>query len=167
MSKLKGRKTLNKVITQALEPFGITSAKLSDEYCYYFEEESIDYTLEIKENDYFFNDFVEEYFGYKITNIFIFSLLHEIGHHLNNDCIEGSLYEYCQREKERLDESIVNTDEEYRQKNYEYFLLPDEMLATSWAVDYAKSHPKQLSIMWDKIEEGIHNFYKANKVEEE
>ena len=169
MTKLKGRKTLNKAITQTLEPFGITSARLSDEYCYYFEEESIDYTLVITESDKIFNEFVKEYFDYDIKNTFIFSLLHELGHRFNNDNIDGSLYRYCIAEKERIEKTIFDTDDNFFFKlyNYQYFKLPDEILATAWAVDYAKAHPKQLQIMWEKMEKAIHNFYRINKVEVE
>lgn len=167
MNKLKGKAKLNKAISAELKPFGISKAELSDEYSYCFEDESI--AFKITENgmeDIFFNDFIKERFDYVCAFPFVLSLLHEVGHHKANDEIEGAIYDFCIAEKERINIAINESSdiEEIKAFEYQYFNLPDEIMATQWAVNYAKTHPKKIAEMWTKMKKALFEFYKTNGV---
>lgn len=167
MTKLKGKIKLNKAISAELKPFGISKAELSDEYSYCFEDESI--AFKITENgmeDIFFNDFIKERFDYVCAFPFVLSLLHEVGHHKANDEIEGAIYDFCIAEKERINVAINESSdiEEVKAFEYQYFNLPDEIMATQWAVNFAKTHPKKIAEMWTKMKKALFEFYKANGI---
>ena len=165
--RIKGKKKLDKAILAEVIPFGIQSAKLSNEYAYYYEDESISYKLNCGAvEDEWFNEFLEERFGYKCkgsAESFVLSILHEVGHHKANDEIEGAILDFCNTEKERIDREMQDADAE-RSKvlEWQYFNLPDEIMATQWAINYAKKHPKKIIKMWKAIEPVIIDLYRKN-----
>ena len=163
MTELKGKDKLNKAISKELKPFGISSANLSDEYAYYFEDESVSFKLTSAVEDRWFNEFVAERFNYVCDVPFVLSLLHEIGHHKANDEIEGAIYDFCIAEKERISEEMktANADQS-KVLEWQYFNLPDEIMATQWAVNYAKKHPKKIQNMWERMKANILAFYAEN-----
>ncbi len=163
MTELKGKDKLNKAISKELKPFGISSASLSDEYAYYFEDESVSFKLTSAIEDKWFNEFIAERFNYVCDVPFVLSLLHEIGHHKANDEIEGAIYDFCIAEKERINEEMqtANADQS-RALEWQYFNLPDEIMATQWAVNYAKEHPKKIQNMWERMKADILAFYAEN-----
>ena len=168
MTKVKGTKKLCKAVSAQLKPFGISKARLSTEYSYVFADGSI--TFKITEGaieDIWFNEFIEERFGYHVENTFIMSLLHEIGHAKANWEIEGAIQDFCLAEKERIADEMwnnVNNMEVQKILEWQYFNLPDEIMATAWAVDYAKKHPKKIEKMWKEFEKAFHKFYEKNEV---
>ena len=166
MKKIKRVNKLNKVITKELKPFGIRKATMSNEYAYYFNDSHITYTLIETINDEWFNEFVKERFNLSDTESFVLSLLHEVGHHKANSNIDGDIYDFCMKEKKRLEKCIKKSDctEEIKKLNWEYFNLPDEIMATQWAVNYIKRHPKKVEKMWDNIYKELLKFYKKNYV---
>ena len=163
MTELKGKDKLNKAISKELKPFGISSANLSDEYAYYFEDESVSFKLTSAVEDRWFNEFVAERFNYVCEVPFVLSLLHEIGHHKANDEIEGAIYDFCIAEKERISKEMqaANADQS-KALEWQYFNLPDEIMATQWAVNYAKKHPKKIQNMWKRMKVDILTFYAEN-----
>ena len=163
MTELKGKDKLNKAISKELKPFGISSASLSDEYAYYFEDESVAFKLTSAIEDRWFNEFIAERFNYVCDVPFVLSLLHEIGHHKANDEIEGAIYDFCMAEKERISEEMqtANADQS-KALEWQYFNLPDEIMATQWAVNYAKKHPKKIQDMWKRMKANILAFYAEN-----
>lgn len=168
MSKLKGKKKLNKAVSAQLAQFGIKDAKLSTEYSYMWKKERITYKLTETIEDELFNAFVLDRFGYKVENTFIFSLLHEVGHHLANDEIDGAICDFCNKEKRRINKGmkIAETEEEVKILEYQYFNLPDEIMATQWAVNYAKQNPLEVGVMWACIKQELEKFYKKNGLTE-
>jgi hypothetical protein len=167
---IKGKRILNKAISAELAPFGISRCVLGTEYSYSFEQNDIIFKLELAYEDELFSDFMRERFDYDDTGIeFLISLLHEVGHSKANEEIEGSIYEFCEAEKYRISEAMnkATTKEEVKKLEFEYFNLPDEIMATAWAVNYAKQHPLEIQIMWAVMREAILNFYKANGVTED
>lgn len=164
MAKVKGAKKLNNSISKELKPFGIKCAKCADTYAYYFDKNMVTFKLtEDTTEDKWFLEFIEKRFGYKAEYPFIISLLHEIGHSVNNDEITDNLYDFCMREKERIDREMQTADHKKSKKlEFQYFNLPDEIMATAWAVDFAKSHPKKVEKMWKKCEKALHKFYAKN-----
>ena len=170
--RIRGKKKLNKAILAEVAPFGIQSAKLSDEYAYYYEDESISYKLDCGAvEDEWFNEFLEERFGYKCkgsAESFVLSILHEVGHHKANDEIEGAILDFCNTEKERIDREMQDADEDYSKVlEWQYFNLPDEIMATQWAVNYAKSHPRKVKKMMERMRASLMEFYMANGLTEE
>ena len=161
---VKGTRKLNKAISAVLAPFGIAGAKLSDEYSYHYDTEKIYY--KVTENaieDIWFLEFIEERFGYKPKYPFVMSLLHEVGHHEANDEIEGALLDFCLMEKQRIAEEMETADDEESKKlEWQYFNLPDEIMATAWAVNFSKNNPDMVEQMWTKMRKAFYKFYTAN-----
>ena len=166
MAKLKGLKKLNKKVSAQLAPFGISSAQASNEYAYYFTDESITFSLvEGSLGDVCFNEFIKERFNYECPFPFVLYLLHEVGHHKANDNIDGDIYEFCMAEKDRIETTMGLVEENEaaaRKLHFEYFNLPDEIMATQWAVNYAKKHPKKIKKMAKKCHKALMKFYRLN-----
>ena len=170
--RIRGRKKLNKAILAEVAPFGIQSAKLSNEYAYYYEDESISYKLDCGAiEDEWFNEFLIERFGYRCkgnAESFVLSILHEVGHHKANDEIEGAILDFCNTEKERIDREMQDADsEQSKVLEWQYFNLPDEIMATQWAVNYAKSHPRKVKKMIERLRASLMEFYMVNGLTEE
>ena len=168
-NKVKGLRKLNKAISAPLvKQFGISKAICSDDYQYNFINETVYFKITTDTiEDILFNEFVMERFGFKVENSFIISIFHEIGHHKANDEIEGSIYNFCIDEKNRITEEMqkATTYEEVKTLEWEYFNLPDEIMATQWAVNYIKNHPKEIAEMWSSWSKAFRKFYKKNGVE--
>ena len=164
MAKVKGVKALNKTVSKQLKPFGISKAQCTDSYAYYFDKNLV--TFKITEDaieDRWFMEFIKKRFGYTVKYPFIFSLLHEVGHSLANEEIVDSLYEFCIAEKERIEKEMQTANStKSKELEFQYFNLPDEIMATAWAVNYAKNNPKKIKKMWKKCEKSFHKFYAKN-----
>lgn len=169
-NKVKGIKKLNKAISAPLiKNFGISKAICSDDFQYSFANETIYFKItEGTIEDNLFNEFIAERFGLEVSNTFIISMLHEVGHHKANDEIEGAIYDFCIAEKERIEEEMREavTYEDVKALEFQYFNLPDEIMATQWAVNYIKNHPKKVTEMWAIWNKAFKKFYKKNGVEE-
>jgi hypothetical protein len=168
MAKIKGVRKLNNRVSKTLAPFGISRARVGKEYVYKFTDETIGF--KITENtleDKWFMEFVKDRFGYKVRYPFIFSLLHEVGHHKANDEIEGGIYEFCIAEKKRIDKALANenlSEKKAKKIEWQYFNLPDEIMATQWAVNYCRKHPQKIKEMWKECQAAFYEFYKANGI---
>ena len=169
MAKVKGAKTLNKTISKELSPFGIKKAVCTDEYSYSYNKAVVTYKLtENTTEDIWFTDFIKERFGYEVRYPFIMSLLHEVGHHKNNDDVVGEVYDFCLAEKKRIEEEMQTANaEKSKELEWQYFNLPDEIMATAWAVDYARKHPKKIKKMWKKSKKALMDFYEKNGIFDE
>jgi hypothetical protein len=170
--KLKGEKKLNKAIKTELIPFGIEKVTMAD-WCWRGgEKKTVEYTLlENRMEDRMLLDFVKERFNFVPINEFMFSLFHELGHNATYDNLMESdaVYNFCQTEKDRIENELqfVETKEDARKLEYQYFNLPDEIIATQWAVDYMKKNKKKIKKMWKRIEKEIVEFYRKNLDTEE
>ena len=168
--EIKNVDKLNEVVSKTLSPFGISKAECGTEYLYQYVDESV--TFKLTENtleDRWFTEFVKERFNYKVRYPFIFSLLHEVGHHKANDEIEGDIYDFCIAEKKRIDEELekVKSEKKAKKLEWQYFNLPDEIMATQWAVNFCKEHPKKVKKMWEKCQTALYDFYKVNGIADE
>ena len=139
----------NKKLTKIFKKFGIDKVKKGNEFAYVYEDNMIIYTTDICIVDDFFSDFLYERFDYDDKYPFAMSLLHEVGHHVNNDEIIDNIYAFCIAEKYKINKAVEkladNDLERYKELNFQYFNLPDEIMATEWAVNYDKKHPKKLA----------------------
>lgn len=139
----------SKKLTKIFKKFDIDKVKKGTEFAYVYEDNTILYTTDTCEVDEFFSSFLKDRFDYDDKYPFAMSLLHEVGHHVNNDEIVDNIYAFCIAEKYKISkavEKVSDSDlERYKELNYQYFNLPDEIMATAWAVQYAKKHPKKLA----------------------
>lgn len=163
---MRGIKALNKAIQTEVEMFGIEKIRMAD-WAYYSTDCAIEYTLiEERVEDLLFLDFVKERFNYMPINSFMLSLFHEIGHHYTYDEATESdiIYDFCQNEKDRIEQEMqtANTKRKMKKLEFEYFNLPDEIVATAWAVDYMRNHEAEVEEMWENILKAIHKFYEKN-----
>ena len=165
MVKVKGIRKLNKAIGTQLKPFGIIGAELSNTYAYIRGEDRVTYKLtEGTIEDKWFIEFIKERFNYIARYPFIMSLLHEVGHHKTDDDITDNVYVFCEKEKKRINKAMTRakTLKTCKKLEYQYFNLPDEIMATAWAVEYAKKHPQEIENMWNKSREALIKFYEQN-----
>ena len=162
--EVKGIKKLNKTISAQLKPFGISKAECDTGYTYCYADNSV--TFKIQENepdDIHFAQFIEKRFNYKPKYMFIISLLHEVGHYQTFDDVDGGMLNFCQLEKQRIIRESENASEEkLLELEEQYFNLPDELLATYWAVEYAKNHPQEIQKMWNIAKTALFEFYQEN-----
>ena len=165
--KLKGVKKLNKKMSEIFSGFGISEVKLSDCYAYYTNSECITFQIVDREENDWFMEFIEERFGYKVEYPFIMSMLHEVGHHMTLDDLGEYTYRFCEEEKDDIEHVLSYSRDEEEQRIYEwrYYNLPDEIIATDWAVKYAMAHPRAIKRMNDKVMKSLAEFYEVNMVE--
>lgn len=121
-----------------LAPFGIDSDFDSD-FSYDPTEERVYFTILISErSDRLFKEYITTHFNFENFNIFVMSLLHEVGHFY-------TLYNFS-KEKRKEDKRLKRNIEKQLTKNdsdevySSYFDLDIEKAATAWAVDYYKNN---------------------------
>lgn len=164
---MKGLKKLNKAIKAEVEKFGIEKVNMAD-WEYNLTKQSVSYTLlENRFEDKLFIKFVEERFdGFEPLNNFMLSLFHELGHKATYEEIfeNDVVYDFCQKEKDRIEEEMgfAKTKKQVKKLEYQYFNLPDEIIATKWAVDYMFENEDEIKEMWKRIEKEILKFYEKN-----
>ena len=170
MAKLKGRKKLNKRMTKALSAFGVT-AKVGESFAYYWEKHLVTFPVvdTQSEGEQFLIEFVKDRFDMAEVDPFTLFLLHEVGHHKANDEMEGAVGQFCWDEKERIENELFDLAEDdiegKKRLHYQYYNLPEEIMATQWAVNYIKKHPKAVNNLIAKCEKAIYDFYEKNEVE--
>ena len=159
MNKIKGLRKLNNAVNGFLKPFDCCG-KLGIDFCYVYSTSTIYYGLIIPDED------IEADFQASIDRLhprvkmdtFIWSLLHELGHHETLDTMEQKEIDYCNDIKAKINNEEIDASE--------YYDLLDERLATEWAVNYANTHALELKKWWEKVmQPAIMNFYKKNKIE--
>jgi len=166
MAELKGVKKLDKKVSKFTEKFGCT-AEMGSEFCYWKGEDLINYSLLVGlASDGLWREYVLKNFNYKIENIFMFSLLHEIGHHLTMDNFSKKMRNAEAKKVEKIEEKLNESDSEivFRNSNLEYFDLPMERVATKWAVNFSKKHRRFLKRFWKSFQKDLYAFYALNGI---
>lgn len=160
MIELKGEAEITNIIDEFLNPFGCTSTMWLD-FSYYYESNLITWSLLVSDTtDNTFKQFVEKEFSYITADLFLWSLLHELGHHETCDY-------WSEEEQIKFDEQkdkLENSTEDYAKSCIEYYYIQDEYEATKWAADYMEEHIEKISELWDKLQEAIMNFYELNEI---
>jgi len=170
MTKVKGIKKLNSSMTKVFKPFGIKKVWCGKEYEYNRVHKTIQFKLtEDTLEDVWFKEFISDFFKYNVEIPFMISMLHEVGHYKTDNDIDDEIYLKGIATKERIEEEMqLATDyDECKKLEFEYFGIPEEFLATQWAVQYAKTHPKKVKQMWNKCYKALYRFYKINGIFEE
>ena len=155
-------KWLDRQISKQFKHFGI-KCRYADDFAYFYYKKIVSYSIQEDITNKWYMDFVEKTFKYKPINCFVFSFLHEIGHHFTMDDIDCEIDAFCQEEKARIDEEIKNANVYQRRGlSMKYYALPDEYIATKWAVEYEKNHREEVKKIWKNIELILYMYYKMN-----
>ena len=153
MKRLRGVKEINDCIEKYIKKWHL-KARLSTDFCYFPSKRVVCWTLLVSEkNDKDFSNFFES-LGCKVkADIFIYSLLHEIGHSQTLFLLSDEEYNYSH---DRADDKTIT--------NEEYFNLPNEIIATKWAVEYLNDHAEEVNNFWSELQPKILKFYAKNHI---
>lgn len=133
-------------------------AKLASDFGYVDYTNTIYYALVLPERHsiMFYNYAMGK--GLKIDcGCFIVSLFHEIGHHKTID-----VWKKDDLEEFDMIKKIINSDSDIEAKKY--FSVPDENLATEWAVDYINNHSDIVEDLIERIQPLVDKFYTKVKI---
>ncbi len=155
---MKGKMVLENKIAKILKPFGVKVA-MYEQFLYC--EGRVFFTL--FEDPYIgehHRGWIAKNYGMRMNSgaYFLFSLLHEVGHHMTikNMTEEDLNYEtFCRNALSYAD----GTPEEI---NEAYFNLPAEILATEWALNYMVKNPLWCKKAYGKILKAIRHFANVN-----
>lgn len=167
---LKEVEKIDNILNDFLKEFEC-EASLDTDFAYYHNKNLITYSLVCGNAfDELFSNVINLLCPYVRCDLFIWSLLHEVGHNQTLDDISDEDYRYCQDEKERIQNELSHVTRAENEKLYnrianEYFFLPDEIAATMWAVDYVTKNTTKIKTLWQKLQVAIMEFYRVNNVE--
>ena len=157
---MKGYKRIRKVVNEFTSTFGIR-AEWGEEFQALPTDKIITFTVIVDEdmNEVFLAD-AENRFPAVHANLFLWLLMHEIGH-----CMTDALWtmddeEYFKKAKDKLNE-YFDTSENI---NEWYHKIPDEYMATKWAGEYMTCHPKKMKKFNKKMNEAMKNFCEKNDI---
>lgn len=149
---------IEKIINDFLEPFEC-KCELSDGFTFDDATNIITYALFYAQDgtDKDFLDAIEKHHKPQVTaDLFLWSLLHEIGHHET----------LCQFSDKDFEEYLTFSTDAFEGKhtNYEYCTCPIEWTATEWAVEYANNNFEEISIFWNELQSALMEFYRKYKL---
>ena len=165
MPELKS-KMIDDVLNKFLADFECR-AELGSDFCYWQDCNLIWYSLVVlKEDDEYFMENWHKFAPEMTIDPFLASLLHEVGHNETLHWLSEEEVCYCRDKKKEISCQLDSCAlaEEKRNCYFQYFALPDEKLATDWAIDYIRNHTQQISDFWQKLQAAIMEFYKINNV---
>ena len=147
MDVMKKAEPITNILNEFLAPFEC-EAKLGTDFAYFTDDSSITYSLLVPEKDGVeFVKFAEGLFPDVKADIFLWSILHELGHHETEDDFEDDEWEDYMRL------TSMNISSEV------YFELDIEYAATVWAGEYIQSHMEEIAELWNKLQPAIKKFY--------
>lgn len=160
MTKIKGIKKVNKIINKFTEQFGVT-CRYDTEFEAFCDNgrKLVGYTF----LDTGCGDFVEDAqkrYPEINADIFLWALMHEIGHCMTENMWTQEEREYFWYQKDM----IVDMEIEEEGMNAWYHCCPDEFFATKWAGDYMRNHPKEMKKFWNKLQCAILQMYAKNNL---
>lgn len=156
---MKGKRKFRNVIAKVLENFDVRVV-LGEDFSYDPITHTVYFTPFTCSVDEFHREWISEIFHFVITkkDYFLFSLLHEIGHHytMENLTDEELNYEaFCRQ-------ALNFSEESDNRKNEAYFSLPSEIIATQWAIDFMKNYPHWCKKMTKRIYKALDKFGDIN-----
>lgn len=152
------------LVDDFLEPFGLDSDFDSD-FSYDPDDERVYFSIAVSERaDRLFKQYVLSHFHFKISNIFMISLLHEVGHAFTLGNFSKMEIKTDHFEKETIEEMLDadDSDDIYSL----YFDLKIEKVATEWAVNYYKENTKRCEDFYSKFVNALRAEYKRLGVTE-
>lgn len=148
---------INTIINNFVAQFDLT-AKIDTDFSYYWRDDTIGYTLAITERfDRLWNEYLNKNYPEVTAPIFIWSILHEIGHAETDDYITPYMHTRLDLLKKKLD---PNSDKD----TMFYYSLADEVLATDWAYKYIMKHPDEIKALWNRLQPEIMAFYEREGI---
>ena len=167
---LKGVEKIENILNAFLSEFE-TTVVLGAEFAYNTISGEIMYTLF---GDEFSNNLFMKNFNKLAPDIdcdvFLASFLHELGHHKTLDLVEEDEEKYsndCKREIE-IKAEYLNSEsdaEELEKLHTLYFNLPNEIIATNWAIEYIRENIEKIKELWGKVQDAVMEVYELNGVE--
>ena len=138
---------INKILRSYLEPFGYEIRHGSD-FCCNLDKEVVYWSLYTPANaDKYFLEYAHS-LGLKYEcGVFILSLFHEIGHLETYDDLDEIDIAYSEDEKKLLSKKETHN----KADNMHYFGLPEEKIATKWAIEFINTNPDFCREINDKV----------------
>lgn len=134
---------LQVIINDFVAQFDLT-ARLGTDFGYYWYDDIVEYAVIVnKRFDTLFTKFLTERYDIKAP-LFIWSLLHEIGHAETGDFFNEDTCAVFSEFKRSLDAS---NDADVM----EYYNCPDELCATNWAYLYIRDNYSKVKTLWKEI----------------
>ena len=146
---------LSEILTDFLNSEEIdVEADYGLDFCYDYTESKVYYSFLIPDRSgEWLMEFAKEH-GLKYDcGSFFLSFFHEVGHHLTIDLLDEDEEEYSSDMKKSLSST--------REDNFIYFNLPDEKIATEWAINYINNNKEKLSELSLKIQPLIKSIYSS------
>lgn len=158
---MKGYKRIRKVVNEFTSTFGIR-AEWGEEFQALPTDKIITFTVVVDEdmNEVFLAD-AENRFPAIHANLFLWLLMHEIGHCMTDYLWTMDDEDYFMKAKDRLDD-FFETDVE--SKNEWYHKIGDEYMATKWAGEYMMAHPKKMKRFCRRMNKAMEIFCKENNI---
>lgn len=151
--RLRGIAEINNYINNYVSEWGLTS-QLDTDFAYDPVEDIVYWSVVVSEkNSEDFKEFFESLGCVVKADVFIYSLFHEIGHSQTLESLAEEDYNYSWDRK--ADPEITN---------YEYFRLPNEIVASQWAVDYINNNAEEIEEFWNGLQPLLMKFYNKNHI---
>lgn len=167
MAKLKGNdllKEIDKIVNKFVKPFGVT-AYLDSDFLYIHDSKEVHYSFAVTDRNLeSWGRWLKSLAPEMTADVFITSLLHEVGHHMTMDSIDPVVQAHCDDIKRRLMEVDETCQLTQGELDFIYYTLPDELAATEWAVNYIRCAPERCAKFWEKVQPIIVKFYEANGI---
>ena len=164
--KLVGQKALEKGMERVFHYYTnvCVPMRLDADFYYHTDKEKVFFSLLVADRaDRCFKAFIHKQYGYEVTTdieLFVISVLHEMGHHKTIFSMSDELYNFSEDEEKRINIELTkhDTDEVYSR----YFYLPAEIIATDWAMKWVKKHPKKFAKLSSEVQALLNDFYAKN-----
>lgn len=159
--KVKGMKKFEKIINEFTQTFGVT-AYWNPAFEALPAQKIIGFTVVVDGdmNECFLND-AEVRFPEVHASLFLWLLMHEIGHCMTDHLWTPDDETYFKKAKKHLDKAF---GEDVIRKNNWYHKIGDEYMATKWAGEYMIAHPKKMAKFNKKLNEAMKVFCKKNGI---
>lgn len=135
---------------------------LDKEFCYY-DDEIISISLsEDPEVNISWKEYLKKYHHFNLTveNVFIMSILHELGHHYTLPYFSDAQWEKEDKMKSKIEEKI--TKENAHACRIKYFQMPTEKAATAWAIEYYNANREKMKNWNHRFMCAIRHFMKTH-----
>lgn len=142
VTELKGVENLNSKMTALLNNGLGTDIDyiIGADFCFWSDSDSVQFSpFMMNDCDNYWRQFLKNRFKLNIEmrDMWIFSVLHEVGHYHTLDDVSDFNEKYSRVVKWVIEKPFVSST---RLASMIYFALPDEIVATAWAVRFYKKH---------------------------
>ena len=163
---LRGEKKLTLFIEKFYKNLGYDEIEcfLDADFAYYQTTNEISYSLlTMPVNDAAFSEYLKEkYPDAPQINMFVFSLLHELGHYLTLPLISKKKRRKWRKKKKMLEKTRIYSDSDKYNLQLAYCNLPDERIATQKAVELLINNYDYVKQFEANVMKKIFEFYEKN-----